>query len=119
MLLGLLFLVVVRGGHSCCCCERGERKSTGQVFFSFREEINAGAGYQSFLETLWVQKCNQATERGSTYPRISAENFMTFKKRNFYADTEEPACERLLVLSFIRISNSTDFPERTNLGWVV
>lgn len=26
------------------------------------------------------QKCNQATERGSTYARISAENFMTFNK---------------------------------------
>lgn len=67
------------------------------------------------LETLWFQKCNQATERGSTYARISAENFMTFKKRNLYADTEEPACDRLLVLSFIRISNSTDLPERTIL----
>lgn len=30
--------------------------------------------------TLWFQKCNQATERGSTYARISAENFMTSKK---------------------------------------
>lgn len=67
------------------------------------------------LETLWFQKCNQATERGSTYARISAENLMTFKKRNLYADTKEPACERLLVLSFIRISNSTDLPERTIL----
>lgn len=28
------------------------------------------------LGTLW----NQATERGSTYARISAENFITFKK---------------------------------------
>lgn len=65
--------------------------------------------------TLWVQKCNQATERGSTYARISAENFMTSKKRNLYTDTEEPACERLLVLSFIRISNSTNLPERTIL----
>lgn len=26
------------------------------------------------------QKCNQATEWGSTYARISAENFMTSKK---------------------------------------
>lgn len=25
-------------------------------------------------------KCNQATDRGSTYARISAENFMTSKK---------------------------------------
>lgn len=63
------------------------------------------------LGTLW----NQATERGSTYAKISAENFMTFKKRNLYADTEEPACERLLVLSFIRGPHSTDLPERTIL----
>lgn len=63
------------------------------------------------LGTLW----NQATERGSTYARISAENFMTFKKRNLCADTEEPACERLLVLSFIRISNYTDFTRADNL----
>lgn len=67
------------------------------------------------LETLWVQKCNQATERGSTYARISTENFITFKKRNLYPNTKEPACETLLVLSFIRISNSTDLPERTIL----
>lgn len=45
------------------------------------------------LGTLWFQKCNQATERGSTYARISAENFMTSKKRTFCADTEEPADE--------------------------
>lgn len=50
------------------------------------------------LGTLW----NQATERGPRYARISAENFMTSKKRNLYPDTKEPACERLLVLSFIR-----------------
>lgn len=37
-------------------------------------------GVSLSLETLWVQKCNQATEWGSTYARISAENFMTFKK---------------------------------------
>lgn len=61
------------------------------------------------------QKCNQATERGSTYARISAENFMTFKKRNLYPDTKEPACVRLLVLSFIRGPHSTDLPERTIL----
>lgn len=72
-------------------------------------------GLSLSLETLWFQKCNQATERGSTYARISAENFITFKKRNFYADTEEPACERLLVLSFIRRPHSTDLPERTIL----
>lgn len=52
---------------------------------------------------------------GSTYARISAENFMTFKKRNLYPDTKEPACERLLVLSFIRGPHSTDLPERTIL----
>lgn len=107
-----------------CCCEGttpvaavgGGTKCTRRVFFfSFREEIHAGAGYQSFLGTMWVPKCNQATERGSTYARISAENFMTFKKRNLYPDTKEPACDRLLVLSFIRISNSTDLPERTIL----
>lgn len=65
--------------------------------------------------TLWFQKCNQATEWGSTYARISAENFMTFKKRNLYADTKEPVCERLLVLSFIRGPRSTNLPERTIL----
>lgn len=32
------------------------------------------------LGTLWFQMCNQATEWGSTYARISAENFMTSKK---------------------------------------
>lgn len=63
------------------------------------------------LGSLW----NQATERGSTYARISVENFMALKKRNLYADTEEPACERLLVLSFIRRPHSTDLPERTIL----
>lgn len=66
-------------------------------------------GLSLSLGTLW----NQATERGSTYARISAENFMTSKKRNLCADTKEPACERLLVLSFIRGPHSTDLPERT------
>ncbi|EMF16362.1 uncharacterized protein SEPMUDRAFT_145622 [Sphaerulina musiva SO2202] len=40
---------------------------------------------------------------------------MTFKKRNLYANTEEPACERLLVLSFTKEPHSTDLPERTIL----
>lgn len=40
---------------------------------------------------------------------------MTFKKRNLYTDTEEPACERLLVLSFTKEPHSTDLPERTIL----
>lgn len=37
-------------------------------------------GLSFSLETLWFQKCNQATKWGSTYARISAENFITFKK---------------------------------------
>lgn len=37
-------------------------------------------GLSLSLGTSWFQKCNQATERGSTYARISAENFMTSKK---------------------------------------
>lgn len=40
---------------------------------------------------------------------------MTFKKRTFCADTQEPACERLLVLSSIRGPHSTDVLERTIL----
>lgn len=67
------------------------------------------------LGTLRFQMCNQATERGSTYARISAETFMTSKKRHLCADTKEPACERLLVLSFIRRPHSTDFTRANNL----
>lgn len=95
---------------------KGGTKCTRRVFFFlFARKLMLEPGLSLSLETLWFQKCNQATERGSTYARISAENFITFKKRNFYADTEEPACERLLVLSFIRRPHSTDLPERTIL----
>lgn len=102
-----------------CCCEgvtpvaavRGGTKVYPTKFFPFREEIHAGAGYQSFSRD-FVESSN----RTGLYLRENlCRELHDLQERHLYPETEEPACERLLFLSFIRRPHSTDVLERTIL----
>lgn len=58
----------------------------------------------------------QSSNRTGLYLRENlCREFHDLQERHLCTDTEEPACERLLVLSFIRGPHSTDFTRANNL----
>lgn len=91
----------------------GERKYTRRVFFFLFAR-------KSMLELVispsrdFVVSKVQSSNRTGLYLRNNLRRELhDLQERHLYPDTEEPACERLLVLSFTKEPHSTDLPERT------